>query len=136
MASVPFSAHTHVVTPGTTDTSHHRLRIAATACWKLFEECGKLLPSRLMPWRINFGSSLPTNLDRIYGKFKMWCGNLGVRQGGHASLDWRLKDDDIMETEVFSMLIDLEDDLQQGKKSRPGIAFDNLLTLVCLFKSY
>lgn len=71
------------------------------------------------------------HLGRNYGKFKVWCGNLGVRQGGHASLDWRLKDDDIMENEVFSMLTDLEDDLQQGKQSRPSMPLDVSLILVC-----
>ena len=100
MASVSAPAHTQIVAPGTTDTTHHRLWIAATVCWKLFERCTKVSPS---------------HLGRHYGKFKVWCGNLGVRHGGHASLDWRLKDDDVMENEVFSMLTDLEDDLQQGK---------------------
>lgn len=100
MESVLVPNHTQIVAPGTIDTSHHRLRITATVCWKLFERCTKVSPS---------------HLGRNYGKFKVWCGNLGVRQGGHASLDWRLKDDDTMENEVFSMLTDLEDDLQQGK---------------------
>lgn len=120
MASVSAPAHTQIVAPGPTDTSHHRLRIAATACWKLFERCTKASPS---------------HLGRNYGKFKVWCGNLGVRQGGHASLDWRLKGDDIMENEVFSMLTDLEDDLQQGEQSGQSMFFKILLTLACLLKS-
>ena len=111
--SIP--THTQIVTPATTDASHHRLRIAATACWKLFERCTQLSPS---------------HLGRNYGKFKVWCGNLGVRRGGHASLDWRLKDDDTMKTEVFSMLTDLEDDLQQGKSSTSRMSLNILLTFV------
>lgn len=60
-----------------------------------------------------------SHLNREYGKFKVWCGNLGVRQGGHASLDWRLKDDETTENEVYSMLTDLEDDLLQSMYSSP-----------------
>jgi hypothetical protein len=120
MDSATAQPHTQIVTPGTTETSHHRLRIAAAVCWKLFERCNKVSPS---------------HLGRNYGRFKVWCGNLGVRQGGHASLDWRLKDDDVMENEVFSMLTDLEDDLQQGKPSRLSIPPWVLLTSVRLFKS-
>jgi hypothetical protein len=104
------------VIPGTTETSHHRLRITATVCWKLFERCAKVSPS---------------HLGRSYGKFKVWCGKLGVRQGGHASLDWTLKDDDdVMENEVFSMLTDLEDDLQQGKQNELSMHLCTLLTFV------
>ena len=119
MDAVSAPAHTQIVTPGNTDTSHHRLRITATVCWKLFERCTKVSPS---------------HLGRNYGKFKVWCGNLGVRQGGHASLDWRLKDDDIMENEVFSMLTDLEDDLQQGEQIGKSMLPKIVLTFACLLK--
>lgn len=90
---------TQNVIPDADDTSHDRLRQIATTCWKLFEKCTRMSPS---------------HLNREYGKFKVWCGNLGVGQGGHASLDWRLKDDEIMENEVYSMLTELEDDLLQS----------------------
>lgn len=120
MDSVSVPPHTQIVTPGTTETSHHRLRITATVCWKLFERCAKVSPS---------------HLGRNYGKFKVWCGNLGVRQGGHASLDWRLKDDDVMENEVFSMLTDLEDDLQQGKQNGLRTRLCVSLTFVCCSSS-
>ena len=120
MESVAAPIHTCDVAPSTTETSHHRLRIAATVCWKLFEKCTRVSPS---------------HLSRNYGKFKVWCGNLGVRQGGHASLDWRLKDDDIMENEVFSMLTDLQYDLQQGKPGGPTISLNIILTFSRFLKS-
>ena len=119
MDSVTAQTHTQIVTPDSTEISHHRLRIAATVCWKLFERCTKVSPS---------------HLGRNYGKFKVWCGNLGVRQDGHASLDWRFKDDDIMENEVFSMLTDLEDDLQQGEHGGPNMLLCILLTSACSIK--
>ena len=50
--------------------------------------------------------------------------------------DWRLKDDDTMENEVFSMLTDLEDDLQQGKQGESSMPLRTLLTLVFVLKSW
>lgn len=116
MDSASAAAHAQVVNPDVAGTSQHRLRLTAITCWKLFERCTEL--------------SSP-HLSRNYGKFKVWCGNLGVRQGGHASLDWQLKDDEVMENEVFSMLTDLEDDLHQSEFGGSAMPFFNVLTYVC-----
>lgn len=91
------------ISTGDVPRSAHRLRTAATLCWRLFGRCIK----------DSSGGTLLNCLHRDYGKFKIWSGDLGARQGGHASLDWRLKGAEIMENEVFLMLKDLEEDLRE-----------------------
>lgn len=98
---------------GIGNTSHDRIRLTATVCWKLFERCTK---------------TSPAHLSRDYGRFRVWCGNLGVRQGGHGSLDWTLKDDEVTEKEVFSMLKDLADDLLQSQYEKPSTFITGSLT--------
>lgn len=84
-----------------------RLRSVAMSCWRLFEQCNT---SSL----VYLQSGVPSDtVTYDYGRFRIWCGNLSVRQGGHASLDWRLRDAEAMEATIFTMLKDLEDDLQQ-----------------------
>lgn len=91
----------------------NRLRIVATSCWKIFESCSRIPDTTLSPQDADLRTSL---VDQEYGRFKVWCGSLGVRQSGHASLDWRLKDAEMVENETFIMLKDLEDDLGQCER--------------------
>lgn len=87
-----------------------RLRTVAISCWRLFDECLRILSTYSQPDDIREYTRL---LNYDYGRFKVWSGNLGVRQGGHASLDSRLRDAEAMENTIFNMLKDLEDDLQK-----------------------
>ena len=88
------------------------LQFAATSCWKLFERCSQVNSTTLSSSDVDLQKTL---VDHEYGKFKVWCGSLGVRQSGHASLDWRLKDADMMAHEILVMLRELEDDLGECK---------------------
>ncbi|KAK5683233.1 hypothetical protein LTS10_004764 [Elasticomyces elasticus] len=53
-------------------------------------------------------------LDNEFDRFKIWSGNLGARQSGHASLDWRLRDAATMSTSISKLLGDLKEHLQEG----------------------
>jgi hypothetical protein len=100
--------------PGTNpmDKQANRLQLVATSCWKLFEKCSQTSSVTISSGDADLRNTL---VDQEYGKFKVWCGSLGVRQGGHASLDWRLKDADMMAHEILVMLRELEDDLGECK---------------------
>lgn len=92
-----------------------RLRGVAISCWCLFDNIANSLFLKSKP---DDTGAQPDFLLYDYGRFKIWCGNLGVRQGGHASLDWRLRDAETMKSTIHGMLNDLEDDLQQCKIRR------------------
>jgi hypothetical protein len=94
------------------DKQANRLQLVATSCWKIFEKCSQTSSVNLSSSDADLRKAL---VDHEYGKFKVWCGSLGVRQSGHASLDWRLKDADMMAHEILVMLRELEDDLGQCK---------------------
>jgi hypothetical protein len=52
-----------------------------------------------------------------YDRFKIWSGNLGARQKGHASLDWRLWDAEVMTTSVRKLLNMLGEQLENGTRT-------------------
>lgn len=57
-------------------------------------------------------------LKDLRGRFLSWCGNLGARQHGHISLDWRLRDSTNMFQRVVSHLSGLTDDLEDCEHSQ------------------
>jgi hypothetical protein len=59
---------------------------------------------------------LRTILDE-FDRFKIWSGNLGARQKGHASLDWRLRDAEVMTTSIRKLLNMLEEQLGNGMRT-------------------
>lgn len=63
----------------------------------------------------------PSILEDAYDRLKIWSGNLGALQSGHASLDWRLRDAEVMSTTVRETLDILEKDLSRSKYNRHSI---------------
>lgn len=49
-----------------------------------------------------------------YDRFTIWSGNLGARQKGHASLDWRLRDAEVMTTTIQKLLGMLGEQLEHS----------------------
>ncbi|KAH8680424.1 hypothetical protein BGZ61DRAFT_456675 [Ilyonectria robusta] len=53
----------------------------------------------------------PTSIESQFGKFRVWCGNLGALQPGFASLDYRLRESRIMQANVTELLQQLDTSL-------------------------
>jgi len=54
-------------------------------------------------------------LEDQYGRFNIWARNVGVFASGHASLDYRLREDPQPRVLVGGLLEGLQDQLQRGK---------------------
>lgn len=57
------------------------------------------------------------------GRFKVWCGNLGAMQKGHSSLDFRLRESAIMQSNVTKLLHQLESTLKESKFHHKGSGY-------------
>jgi hypothetical protein len=73
---------------------------------------------------------LRTILDE-FDRFKIWSGNLGARQKGHASLDWRLRDAEVMTTSIRKLLNMLGEQLENGTRIRGLISKTTSEILIC-----
>ena len=63
------------------------------------------------------------------GKFKVWCGNIGALQSGYASLDYRLRESEVMQVNVVKLLQQLqrtllESEYRQGTFTEPETALE------------
>jgi hypothetical protein len=92
------------------------LSVSALAVQNLFDTCIRILPeyqSETQPdGPTSAESGLHENLHDAHSRFKVWCGNLGVFQWGHASLDWRLREASQVRTQVVDLLEHMADDLE------------------------
>jgi len=46
----------------------------------------------------------PEKIENEHGRFKIWSGNLGALQTGRSSLDFRLRESTVMQTNVKKLL--------------------------------
>lgn len=56
----------------------------------------------------------PASLEDEYGRFRVWSGNLGAQQKGHSSLDYRLRDSPLLQSNVLKLLQELETNINEG----------------------
>lgn len=56
----------------------------------------------------------PTSLEDEYGRFRVWGGNLGAQQKGHSSLDYRLRESPLLQSNVLKLLQELENNINEG----------------------
>ncbi|KAH7051243.1 hypothetical protein B0J12DRAFT_536416, partial [Macrophomina phaseolina] len=56
-----------------------------------------------------------SNLEDEYGRFRVWAGNLGAQQKGHSSLDYRLRDSPLLQSNVLKLLHELENNLEEAR---------------------
>jgi hypothetical protein len=73
---------------------------------------------------------LRTILDE-FDRFKIWSGNLGARQKGHASLDWRLRDAEVMTLSIQKSLNMLGEQLENGTRTRGRTSKTTSVILIC-----
>ena len=59
----------------------------------------------------------PEKIEREYGRFKIWSGNLGALQSGRSSLDFRLRDSAVMQMNVSKLLDKLDNILRKSEQS-------------------
>lgn len=86
------------------------IKIATSHCLKTFATLSETLSKS----KGGFEDDMP--LEKIIdeqGRFKVWSGNIGALQGGHSSLDWRLREADAMRLSILRLLEDLHDALGQ-----------------------
>jgi hypothetical protein len=57
----------------------------------------------------------PHMVEKEFGRFKIWCGNLGALQKGRSSLDVRLRGSKVMRDTVTRFLIRLEEALKDSE---------------------
>lgn len=55
-----------------------------------------------------------------YGKFKVWCGNLGALSTGYSSLDYRLRESAVMQSTVAKLLLQLSSALIESGFQKPA----------------
>ncbi|KAF5975881.1 meiosis-specific serine threonine kinase mek1 [Fusarium coicis] len=56
----------------------------------------------------------PSTIEIQFGKFRVWCGNLGALQTGYSSLDYRLRDSALMHQNVSQLLQQLDIALEES----------------------
>ena len=47
-------------------------------------------------------------------RFRLWAGNLGLHQHGHSSLDYRLRDADVVRSYALDLLTGIKEYLAEG----------------------
>lgn len=58
----------------------------------------------------------PEKIEIEHGRFKIWSGNLEALQSGRSSLDFRLRESVVMQTNVMKLLIKLDQTPQKSKR--------------------
>ena len=89
---------------------------SALAVQNLFDTCVTLVPdyvSRIQPDEsVHTEAGLRNSLEDAHSRCKIWNGNLGVFQQGHASLEWRLREASELRTKIINLLEHVKDDLE------------------------
>jgi hypothetical protein len=57
-------------------------------------------------------------LENLSDRFDLWAVNLGLHHSGHSSLDYRLRDADLLQQTIRTLLLDLSNSLTQSKKAK------------------
>lgn len=95
---------------------------SASSCMRSFSQLVAALATGEQEHR---ESMPPEKIENEHGRFKIWCGNLGVLQSGQSSLDFRLGESSVIQaTAVMGLVIELDQTL---KKSKRIPDFENLL---------
>lgn len=87
------------------------IRQGTAECICLFQA----LSAALLAHDVVFRSMINTEaLEDEQGRFRVWSGNLGALQKGHSSLDYRLRDSPLLQTNVLKLLSELGTNLSEG----------------------
>ena len=87
------------------------IRQGTAECIRSFQT----LSAALLAHDVVFRSMINTEaLEDEQGRFRVWSGNLGALQKGHSSLDYRLRDSPLLQTNVLKLLNELGTNLSEG----------------------
>ncbi|KAF1986004.1 A1pp-domain-containing protein [Aulographum hederae CBS 113979] len=87
------------------------IRIGTETCLQAFAA----LKAWLLEGDAHFQEKLPLSaLEDELGRFRVWCGNIGALQKGHSSLDYRLRESPLTQTNVLKLLRELKEALSQA----------------------
>jgi hypothetical protein len=85
------------------------IRTVATNAVILFGRCQDVIKTNP---QVDVEPCSRLSLSEVFGRFRLWAGNLGVFQDGHASLDWRLRESTNLSKSVRGLIGDLNDNLE------------------------
>ena len=78
-------------------------------------EAFSLLHGKLVESGSPFNVQMPLGgLEDEIGRFRIWAGNMGALQRGHSSLDYRLRDADLLHENILKLLKELKGTLSEG----------------------
>ncbi|OCL10029.1 hypothetical protein AOQ84DRAFT_375290 [Glonium stellatum] len=87
------------------------IRLGTAGCVRSFQS----LSTALLAHDAVFRSMINTEaLEDEQGRFRVWSGNLGALQKGHSSLDYRLRDSPLLQTNVLKLLNELGANLSEA----------------------
>lgn len=69
------------------------------------------------------------DVEEAYGRFRIWLGNLGALQRGHASLDYRVRESTVMKTSIVALLKQLLTNLRESEQTSMTRALLRCLTI-------
>jgi hypothetical protein len=88
------------------------IAVAAGYCTRLFEE----LPSN---------NSIDPDIEQQSDRFRLWTGNIGARQVGKSSLDYRLREASDVADMVTQLLLGLQTQLEQWRSTGGNYLLSN-----------
>ncbi|KAF4996931.1 hypothetical protein FDECE_12254 [Fusarium decemcellulare] len=74
-----------------------------------------------------------STIENELGRLRIWCGSLGALQTGYASLDYRLRESTVMQTNILKLLQQLNTALTESMSM--GIPFHLMITLMIDMKA-
>ena len=93
----------------------HELRKGAQECIEQFKLLIEI-SAELDPTSENVNDTYGTSwIEEQYVRFKIWAGNIGAFAEGHASLDYRLRDNVSTHKFMLDFLVALADFIHRGK---------------------
>jgi hypothetical protein len=93
------------------DDQEENIGAFSSHCMRSFDELIESLASCPEEIRRDMSSRI---IEHEFGRFKIWCGNLGALQRGRSSLDARLRGSILMRDTVMKFLGQLKESLTQS----------------------
>ncbi|KAF2181759.1 hypothetical protein K469DRAFT_691838 [Zopfia rhizophila CBS 207.26] len=87
------------------------IRLGAAGCFRAFQSLFATLRKSDSAFKQPIDSEA---LEDEFGRFRVWSGNLGALQRGHSSLDYRLRDSPLLQSNTLKLLEELNNNLSEA----------------------
>lgn len=104
----------HLV-PTTLDTFHTIMTDIANSTLFCMRSFSRLIAALATGEQEHRESMPPKKIEIEHGRFKIWSGNLGALRSDRSSLDFRLRESFVMQSNVMKLLMKLDQILQRSK---------------------